>query len=665
MLETDGKLEEEIAHYRQVVSFHPEVKFARFRLGNALMKQGKFSEAVASYGQELQVSPESHETVNNLGSALQKLGKFEQAIICFQKAISLNGSYAEAYNNLGVTYNDLRRDEEATASFLQAITLNPASADAYSNLANTLINRYDFREAVQLCKRAIDLQPSHAAAYLHLGNAYCGLGLFRDAVTSYQRAIDLAPEFGGAYSNLGEALKDQGKLQQAAESFERAIAAKFRPAYSNLLYFYAFSRYVSPTDERKFAEGWEAHHLTDSERCAARERAPAGTGIFSCSPRKERKLRIGILTGELGPYAVAEFLEPFLQELDRSRFHLTIFATNQMVGHRARDFLDMFDRNGDRFVSLSKASADRAAELIRSERIDVLIETTGHTYSNSLGVIAHRAAPVQCSYLGYWSTTGLTEMDWFITGPRVSSFVNPHFTEGLWRLPRLSVAYRGDTSLAEGGWTPDRGGTVWLGSLTTNAKMREETLGLWAKVLRALPEAKLLFEDRHVQGEETRQRLASTLLGFGVDESRFDFIPYVRGHDRHMMLHDRLDIALDTISYNSFTSAFEALWMGVPLVTIAGNWMGGIMAGTVLEAFGHPEWIAHSETEFVSTVCSLARDVEKRKYLRRTQRSRMANSELCDAAGLARCLEDAFEAMYDRWAAGGARPKELRWPAIS
>jgi protein O-GlcNAc transferase len=657
VLETDGKLEEAIAHYRQVVSFHPEVKFARFRLGNALMKQGKFSEAAASYGQELQVSPESHETMNNLGSALQKLGKLEQAIVCYQKAISFNRSYAEAYNNLGITYNDLGRLDEAVASYLQAIACSPDSADAYSNIAATLTSRRDFKEAVQLCKRAIELEPNNATAYLHIGNAYCGLGLNGDAVISYQRAIDLAPEYGGTYSNLAETLKDQGKLQQADECFKKAIAAKFRPAYSNLLYFYAFTCYVSPTDARIFAEGWEAYFLTASERRAARERAPAGTGIFPFSPRNGRKLRLGILSGELGPIATAEFLEPVLEEFDRSRVHLTIFSTCVIAGYRGERFLDMFDRKGDSLVPLFKTSAVRAAEVIRAERIDVLIETAGHTYMNSLEVIAHRAAPVQCSYIGFWSTTGLTEMDWLITGKGVGSFVDPHFTEGLWRLPRFSSAYYKDTSLAESGWTPDPDGTVWLGSFNNNAKMREETLGLWAKVLHALPEAKLLFADRHVQDEETHQRLLSTLLGFGVDKRRVVFIPYVHGHVRHMMLYDRLDIALDTIPFNSGTTAYDALWMGVPLVTIAGNWLGGIMAGKVLEALGHPEWIANSDEDFVSIVCTLARDVEKRKQLRRTQRSLMANSELCDAAGLARCLEDAFEAMYDRWAAGAQRPR--------
>jgi protein O-GlcNAc transferase len=656
-LEADGKLEEAITHYRQIASSHPGVKFVRFRLGNALMKQGKFSEAAANYAHELRVSPESHETVNNLGSALQKLGCFEQAIVCYLKAISLNSSYAEAYNNLGITYNDLGREAEAIASHLQAIAYSPGLADAYSNLANVVTTRHQFEAAIQLCKRAIELQPNQSSAYLHLGNAYRGLGFYEDAVTSYHHAIDLAPEYGGTYSNLAETLKDQGKLQQADQNFGRAIAAKFTPAYSNCLYFYAFTRYVSPTEERKFAEGWEAYVLTESERRAARIRATAGMGTFPFSPRNGRRLRLGILTGELGPFAVAQFLHPVLEELDRRRIHITVFSSILMVGPQARRFQNTFDRKGDRFVPLLHTSAARGAELIRSEQIDVLIETTGHTYCNNLGVIAHRAAPVQCSYLGYWSTTGLTEMDWLITGIGTGSFIDSHFTEGLWRLPRFPVAYRMNTSLPESKWTPDSGGTIWLGSFNNNAKTREETLDLWAKVLHALPEAKLLFEDGHVHDEETHDRLLTTLREFGVDASRVVFIPYVSGHERHMMLYDRLDIALDTVPFNSGTTAFDALWMGVPLVTIVGDWLGGIMAATALEALGHPEWIALSEAQYVSIVCSLARDVEKRKQLRKSQRTRMAKSQLCDAAGLARSLEDAFEAMYDRWTAAVQQPR--------
>jgi protein O-GlcNAc transferase len=495
---------------------------------------------------------------------------------------------------------------------------------------------------VQHCKKAINLQHRHAAAYLHLGNAYRGLGLFRNAVASYQRALSLSPNNGGIYNNLAETFKDQGNLKEAAESFEKAIAAwpVYQPAYSNLLYFYAFTRHVSPAQERRVAQGWEAHMLAAEERHAARGRT------FPFQPREARKLRLGILTAELGQQAVADFLEPLVEHLDRRRIALTMFPTVLKTDDRARRLRNSLDRKGDGFIPLNGIPAAQAAEFIRSKETDVLIETTGHTYGNRLDIIAHRAAPVQCSYIGYFSTTGLTEMDFFLTGTGVASSIEPHFTERLWRLPRHSFCYQGDPTLPEDGWAPDPDGTVWLGSFDDNAKIREETLRLWAQVLHALPEAKLLFEDRHVEGGETHRRIVSMLLTLGIEECRICFIPYLSGDERHMQLYDRLDIALDTIPFNGVTTACDALWMGVPLITIAGTWMGGTLAGSFLEALGHQEWIARSEEDYVSIVCTLARDVEKRKQLRETQRSRMASSELCDGAGLARCLEDAIEAMY-------------------
>jgi protein O-GlcNAc transferase len=656
----NGLLEQAIAHYREAALLDPLFDSLQFSLGNALMQQGEFAEAATCYAQELRVNPEAHPVITNLGNALRKLQQHARAITCYQKAISLQLSHPErptslgvTFNNLGITYKDLGRLDEAIASYRQAIVHNPKFVDPYINLAESLIVQGSLDEAVQMCLQAIALQPGHWGAHLSLGNAYRELGRLSDAAASFELAASLTTGNGGAYNNLGMVLRDMGKLEQAAASFEKAVAAgpTFNWAYSNLLYFYAFTRYVTPAEERKVAERWETCFLTGEERAAARQRARAGSETFPVKPRSGRKLRIGILTAEWFPHPVAQFLEPWLLLLDRSRFEITIFPTLFTVGPRVQRLREFAAQNSDSIVPLWGISASHAAERIRAQQIDVLVETTGHTQANRLEIIAHRAAPVQCTYLGYWGTTGLTEMDFFLTAASVGTFVDSHFTERLWRLPRFSVAYRMDTSLAESGWMPDAEGTVWLGSFNTNAKMREETLALWAKVLHALPEAKLLFEDGHIHDEETHQRLLSTLREFGVDACRVVFIPYVRGHERHMMLYDRLDIALDTIPFNSGTTTFDALWMGVPLVTIAGNWLGGIMAATALEALGHPEWIAHSEAEYVSIVCSLARDVEKRKQLRKSQRSRMASSQLCDAEGLAQSLGEAFEAMYDQWSA--------------
>jgi protein O-GlcNAc transferase len=650
VFEKQGEVEKAIAHFRHAAFLDPDLAHANNNAGTALLKQGKFSEAAVSFSRELSIRPESHETISNLGIALHKSGKCEQAIVCYQKALSLNPGYAIAHNNLGMTFDRLGRSEEAIASYNQALLCNPDCAEAYSNLGNTLVSRSDLDEAVRCYQRALELQPELHAAHLNLGNANRELGLLNEAVSNYQHAIFLAPDNASVHSTLALTFNEQGKLQEAAESFQRAIECRpaLASAYSTMLYFYAFTRHISPAAERTLAEGWEKSVLSDDERAAARRRAPPGSGAFPVRSRQGRPLRLGIVSAELGSHAVGHFLLPLLGQLDRSRFHLSLFPTLSKSGACAQEFRDL----ADSYLSLTELSDGAAADRIRLEQIDVLMDTTGHTLGGRLGIFAHRAAPVQCTYIGYWGTTGLTEMDWFIGDPHYPRSMDAHFSEGIWRMPRLIQCYQGEHSLPESGWVPDETGTIWLGSFNKLSKIRERTLGLWARVLHALPEAKLIFEDGARHAEETHQRILSTLSHQGIAEERVTFIPFVPGHERHMALYDRLDIALDTIPFNSGTTAFDTLWMGVPLVALEGNWSGGMMASSILKAFDRTEWIARDEAEYVSIVCTLARDLEGRKNQRKSQRSRMLLSPLCDPKATARSMEDALEGMYDRWSQG-------------
>ena len=302
---------------------------------------------------------------------------------------------------------------------------------------------------------------------------------------------------------------EQDELALAYESFEKAIQARpaFPPAYSNMLYFCSFTRYISPHAERALAERWEKSCLTEAQRATAHLRASASSGTFSICSLEGRKLRLGIVSPDLGEHPVSEFLEPFFHQLDRSRFHLTLFPTRFRPEARAVRIHNL----ADNCIPLMDLTDDEAVALIQSEQIDVLVDASGHTLWDRLGIFARRAAPVQISHIGYWSTTGLTEMDWFFPDPGCDASYDAHFTEGLWRLPRLTVSYNGDRSLPESGWRPDPDGTLWLGSFNRYSKIRKQTLALWAGVLHALPEAKLLFEDGALHEEETHQRILAVL----------------------------------------------------------------------------------------------------------------------------------------------------------
>lgn len=618
---------------------------AHCRVGTALLREGRLGEAAMSFKAALGRRPEYPEAIGNLGVVLQRMGRPEQAAVCYRKAIALWPGYAEAHANLGAVLEGLGFPGEAIGCYEAAIALRPGFAAAWSNRGSALraVGRFD--EAIASCERAIALEPKLAEAHLNLGNACKEQGRLARAVECYRRAIALDPENAGIHGNLGDTFRDMDCIAEARASFERAMrgARNLPGAYSNMLYFHAFTRDVSLKEERALARGWEKCALSDDERAAARARASVRGGVFAARPLAGRKLRLGIVSAELGTHAVAEFLQPVLEALDRGRIELVLFPTVHQDGARAQRIRGLADAS----VPLVGVPDALAAERIRAEGIDVLMDTTGHTSNCRLGIFAHRAAPVQVTYIGYWGTTGLTEMDWMLADRDALGAWDDCFTEGLWRLPRFAQCYRGDRTLAESAWTP--GETVWLGSFNKYAKMRAETLQLWAKVLLTLPEAKLLLEDRTEHEEETHARIRAGLEAHGVSGERVEFVPMIDGHARHMALYDRLDIALDTVPFNSGTTCFDALWMGVPLVTLEGGWTGGRIASSALRALGREEWIALTEERFVAIVCALARDVAGRVEMRRAQREKMAASVLCDAAGLAVALEDAFAAMYARW----------------
>lgn len=635
-----------LASYDRALMLKPDYAEAHFNRGNALWAEGKLMEALATYDRAISFKSSYAEAHNNRGNVLLELGRLDEAVASFYAAVSINPDYHEAHSNLAIALKDQGRLEEAVASCRAALAIKPDYAIAHYNLGNALKDQGKLVEAAASYGQALALKPDYVEAHHNLGFALLAEGKTHDALLSYRRALSLKPDYIEAHNSLGAALFSEGRHPEALASFKRALELKpdYLDAYSNSLYLHAFSRDISPEQERDLAAGWETIALEKSARVAACERR----ALFENAPLKRsggRKLKVGVVSAELGQHAVAEFLEPFLEHLDRSRFHMTLYPTVARTGPRAVKLAAL----ADKVESLAGISDADAADRIRSAEIDVLVDTTAHMTGCRLGIFAHRAAPVQCHYIGYHGTTGLTEMDWFIADEvLLPASCNGHFREKIWRLPRLWVSYKGDTSLPASRWAPDPQGVITLGSFNNLAKVRRESLDLWARVMNRLPESKLLLKDRKAADEAIQERITTHLSHHGISSERIEFISWTSGWGSHMALYDRLDIALDTIPLNSGTTAFDALWMGVPIVGIEGHWMGGRLTSAILRALGKHEWVAHNEDDYAAIVTALARDVELRKTLRAGQRSVMANSSLCNAGELTRALEKSFESMFDR-----------------
>ncbi len=562
-----------------------------------------------------------------------------------RKALAIRPDYAEAYNNLGVALQGQSKPAEAVASYRQALLIKPDYAEAYNNLGNALQGQGNLDEALASYRQALLIKPDYAEAYNNLGVVLEGQGKLEEAVASYRQALLIKPDYAKSYSNLGNALEGQGKLEEAVASYRQALLIRpdFAEIYSNLLFHYGYQAMLAPDEYLTVACGWEKACLPMPDRETAARRT------FQRPPLTGRRLKIGYVSGDYRQHAVSYFLQKVFACHDRTRLELFAYSTSGKRDAITEEYMSMVDH----YVPLTRMNNGTAAARIKADGIDVLIDCSGHTGQNRLGIFALRAAPVQAHYLGFFASTGLSEMDYWIgdeilTPPETDG----HFTERVWRLPRVWVGYEGKTDVPLPDWRPDPSGIVWLGSFNNLNKLTPVTLALWAKVLHALPEGRLLLKARELADDYNRQRILDTMTSHGISSGRIEL------HDRsvtpswssHMAYYNRLDIALDPVGgVGGGTTTCDALWMAVPLINMIGDRMASRMTASMLHAIGRPEWIARSEEDYVDKIVSLARNVDLRKSLRVDQRPQMAQSPLCDTQGLTKELESAYFGMYERW----------------
>jgi len=642
ILQIQGK--DALSALQKTAQLIPDDPNAHYNLGVALKSAGRLDEAVTHYRRAVKLNPDFAEAHGNLGNTLKDLGQFEEAIASYRRALSIRPDVADTYINLGIALNGLGRLEDATASYRKALEVKPDHVLAYYNLGNTLKDLSRFEDAISSYRRAIEIKPDFAGAYNNLGGMLKDIGQLDAAASSYRRALELDPGFAEAHCNLGGVLKDIGQLDAAASSYRRALELKpdFAEAYSNLLFLYGYHALIDPQEYLAEARKWEQACLSAQERQAAKLR------VFRRKPLANRRLKVGYVSGDFRQHAVSYFIEQLFKNHDRDRIEIFAYSTQGIRDAVTERIQGMVDH----WIQFASVSDTAIRERIEADGIDVLVDLAGHSANNRLGVFAHRAAPVQAYYLGYFASTGLTEMDYWI-GDEVLSppETDSHFSEQVWRLPRVSWSFDGkDAPLPA--WSPDPEGIVKIGGFNNLGKLTNETMALWAKVLHALPEAMLLLKTKELADAGNRQRIMDTMAGHGIPSNRLELRDRSATPDwsAHMAYYDRLDISLDPVgAMGGVTTTFDALWMAVPVITLQGDRVASRASAAIVSGLGHAEWAAHSKGEYVDKVVALARDVEQRKILRSAQRQQMALSPLCDAKGLAKSLENAYEEMFDRW----------------
>jgi protein O-GlcNAc transferase len=632
-----GALDQAVASYRRALQLKPGYAEAHNNLGNALTRQGKLDEATACYRQALQLNPGYAEAHNNLGNALARQGKPEEAAACYQRALQLNPGYAEAHNNLGNVFMGQGKPDEAAACYQRALRLSPDYAEAHNNLGNVFKDQDKLDEAAACYKRALQVNPDYALAHYNLGLLSQESGNLDEAVACYRHALRLDPAYAEAHNNIGNALKDQGALDEAVASFRRAMELKpdDHTAHSNLLYTLIF------------CPGYDARTILEEHRLWSQRFAEPLSRLIQphsndCAP--DRRLRIGYVSPDFCDHAQSFFMTPLLSAHHHENFEIYCYADvarPDEITVRLRSLADVWR-------SIAGLSDTQVARLVREDGIDILVDLTMHMAGNRLLVFARKPAPVQVSWLAYPGTTGLSTIDYRLTDPYIDppGLHDQNYSEESIRLPDAFWCY--DPLACEPALSPlpaVENGCITFGCLNNFCKVNDSVLKLWAQVLTAVDESRLLLLTPE---GSVRRRTLDVLERQGVNPDKVTFVAR-QPRPRYLELHHRIDIGLDTFPYNGHTTSLDAFWQGVPVVSLVGDTPVARAGLSLLTNLGLQELVAERPDQFVSIAAALAGDVPRLCELRATLRDRLRASPLSDGQRFARAVEAAYREMWRRW----------------
>jgi predicted O-linked N-acetylglucosamine transferase (SPINDLY family) len=602
-----GDREAAAERYRRALQMEPSFAEARYNLGCVLDALAGPSQALPHFAQAAVLRPDWWQARSNLGLALGRVGRMAEAACELEAAAALNPGEAGLLNNLGLALDALGRGEEAHGSFQEAIRLDPLYPEAHNNLA-ILFERYGrTTEAISSCLEALRLRPDYPEAHHNLANALKSQGRHVEALAHYRETLRLRPDYAEAQSSLLFALCYPGGVTPAQ----------------------VFSEHAAFGAAHRFAA---APHSND--------------------PDPRRTLRIGYVSADFRDHAVARFIEPVLRHHDKSRFLIFCYS-NVSVPEAASTRLEAL---AGRFTNIAGVADQDAAALIRRDRIDILVDLSGHTAGNRLALFARKPAPVQVTWLGYPQTTGLAAMDYRIT----DAVTDPpgeserFHSERLLRLPGNFSCFAPPKEAPAVGELPALSrGAITFGSFNNPAKITPETVALWAGALHGVPGSRMLIKGYSLADEGSRALLSGLFAARGIRAERLELQGNTPCYREHLQLYGRVDIALDCFPYNGTTTTCEALWMGLPVVTLAGGSHLSRVGASLLQSVGLGDLVAHDAQGFRDLAAGLALDLDRLAHLRGTLRGTMAASPLTDAAGFTGQLEAAFVAIWQSWCAGG------------
>lgn len=634
-----NRFDEAMAQIRSVIADDPANPYAHNLLGLLLKQQGNLPAAAESLRRAIALDAQQPGFHSNLGGVLLAMGDFTGAKQAYGAAAGLQPASVEAIFNHGIAHLNLGQFAPAETLFRRAVELQPDFVPGWVSLSATMIGLRQFTAAIQAAERALTADPARAEAWINLGYAQLELGNLPAAEQSSRRALEFAPGQAQAAYNLGVSLQYQWRCREAAEAYDCATGMdpSHQRAWSNRLLVALYD--PDETEESIFARSRRWAQLPVNRLPVAGSPHPQPHADDA-----DRRLRIGYVSPDFRNHSCASFLKPLFAAHDSRAVEIIVYATTG----KEDETTHWFRAHVDHWRDISALTDAAAAELIRQDRLDILVDLAGHTMGNAIGIFLRKPAPIQVSWLGYPATTGVEQIDYRLT----DAVADPAGEADDWHVERLIRLDDGFLCYAPRRDTPDVGalpaeanGFVTFGSCNNIAKLTPAAVVTWSRILAAVPRSRLILKGWMLGFAATRARIESAFVAQGIEPRRLDLRGWTHS-DRYLELYQQIDIGLDTFPYNGTTTTFESLWMGVPVITLSGSRHAGRVGAAILTRLGSEDWIARDEDGYVAAARRLSGNIGQLAEIRAGLRPRLARSSLCDGPGFARKFEGVLRRIW-------------------
>lgn len=576
--------------------------------------------------------------------------KLHEARTLLKEIVNIDRTDIDSWLNLAIINSQMGDIIEVERCCRHIISMNPDFVEAHYNLGVALHMQGKKNEAIQSYRRALKLRPDHKLALYNLGKTLHDYGQYDEAMACFNRVLQIKSDLTDAaqkefifiiYHAIASVFKAQGRIKEAVQQYHQAL--RLNPgntfARSDLLLALNYDSTDAAAIFNEHVQWGKIHG-----------QASRLEGAHTNSTDPDRPLVIGYVSPDLYKHAVTFFFEPLLANHDPSRVVPICYAEAWKQDETTERLRTLCVQWRD----TRKMDDEQLARQIRADGVDILVDLAGHTARSRLTVFSRKPAPIQVSYIGYPNTTGLAAIDYRLTDAWADppGLTDRFYTEKLIRLSHGFLCYLPPKFAPEVGPLPAlTSGFITFSSFNNLSKMTSSVIALWSSILHALPDARIVLKNMSFKDTATQQRVYREFAQHGISEGRVELRGPIWDMKDHQSMYNEIDIALDPFPYNGTTTTYEALWMGVPVITLAGNMHAGRVGVSILTQLGLTDYIANDTEHYVRIAVELAKAPEHLSELRASLRSRMANSPLCDAKTHAQDVEAAYRMMWREWCA--------------